>query len=749
MESVNHKYLKDGAIESRIYQETILGTALKKNTLVVLPTGLGKTFVAAMLAAKRVEENPRYKVLFLAPTKPLVVQHCETWKDVFEIENDEFQVFTGETPPKKREKTYKDPQFIFATPQVIQNDILADRYPLDETSLLIVDEAHRASGNYPYGFIAKKFVEQATEPRILGLTASPGSSKGDIERVCNELYIEDIESRSRENEEVKKYIKKREFNWVKVELPKDFVRIKSLLEAVMKDHLRFLKQGEIIKSSAIGKIRKKKMLKLQSELVRKAQNNSDFYKYISAVAAVLKIHHALELLETQGVKPLCKYFKKLDRDKSKAAGNILNNHDFGKARRIAETLKEKKIEHPKVDKMLELVESVDRAIVFANYRSSVDTIIKRLEKAGIKAIRLVGQAKGGEDGLTQKEQVKRLDDFRNGKYDVLVATSIGEEGLDIPEVDLVVFYEPVPSAIRSIQRAGRTARHSPGAVKVLMTKGTRDEAYYWASFYRERNMEKALKKINLGKVQRTLDKFSGNKKKKSKKEKNKDNSKESAFEKKDKDEKLVVFADTRESGSGILRELNENGLEIRIKQLDVADFQISDRVAVERKTTRDFVKSLVDGRLFKQAPSFSEMFEKPLIIVEGEELYNHGKIHPNSIRGALSSLVLDFGLPIIYTKDMKETASFIELLAKREQLDEKREVVLRSGKRPKTKEEMKQYIVESLPNVGPRMAKKLLKNFGSVKEIFNASETQLKKIDNVGDKKAGRIKKVIEEKYEE
>lgn len=255
-------------------------------------------------------------------------------------------------------------------------------------------------------------------------------------------------------------------------------------------------------------------------------------------------------------------------------------------------------------------------------------------------------------------------------------------------------------------------------------------------------MEKALKKIDLGKVQRTLDKFSGN-------EKNKKEGKKENGNKNNKDNKLVVFADTRESGSGILRELNEKGIEIRIKQLDVADFQISDRVAVERKTTKDFVKSLIDGRLFKQAPGFSEMFEKPVIIVEGDELYNHGKIHPNSIRGALSSLVLDFKVPIIYTKDMKETASFIELLAKREQLDEKRDIVLRSGKRPKTKEEMKQYIVESLPYVGPRMAKKLLNNFGSVKSIFNASETELKKIDNVGNKKAGHIKKVIEEEYGE
>jgi len=719
------KLIKEGAIEPRLYQETILGAAAKKNSLVVLPTGLGKTFIAAMLAAHRVQEY-KGRVLFLAPTRPLVEQHCSTWKKVFTIDDDSFKAFTGSITPGKRVKEYRDADFIFATPQVIQNDIISKRISLEDVVLLVVDEAHRASGDYPYGFIAKKYVEGAKNPRILALTASPGSREEEIKRVCDELFIDQIEARGRSDSDVSPYVKHRAFNWIEVELPKELLKVKSLFENVTREYLVFLKNGGIIDKAVVGSLRKKQLLDLQGKLASRASQDPDLYQYLSGVAAVFKLYHTLELLETQGLIPLEDYLKKLRSDTSKAAQNLLKNPLFKEAVMLVDDLIQDNVEHPKREKLLGVLKKEEKSIVFAHYRSSVDSIVKQLGAHGFKTTKLIGQASGRTKGLTQKEQIKRLEEFREGKYDVLVATSVGEEGLDIPAVDHVVFYEPVPSAIRSIQRGGRTARHSPGRISVLVTKGTRDEAYYWSSRKKEQRMEKVLRGSNIvTRAQRTLDKYT----------------------KKKGEETVFVFADHRESGSGVLKELSNLDVDLRMRQLDVADFQVSERVGVERKTVEDFLQSLVDGRLLKQARALVSVFEKPIMIIEGESLYGLRNVHENAIRGVLASLGIDFGVLLLYSKDCKDTAAFINTLARREQLDLRKDVPLRSGKRPVSLREQQQLVIEALPNVGPGLAKRLLEKFGSVEKVIRASETKLEKIEKIGEKKAAEIRKVVTEKY--
>ena len=712
--------LKEGAIESRVYQETILANAVKKNTLVVLPTGLGKTFVAAMLAAKRLEEFPYSKILFLAPTKPLVEQHCSTWKGTFNLIEEEFNVFTGQVPPEKRGSLYKDSTFIFATPQVIQNDLISKELALDEVSLLIVDEAHRTSGEYPYEYIAKQFNNQAESPRILALTASPGSNREEIEGICKKLFIENVEARHREDSDVRPYVKSRAFEWIQIELPKEFYKAKLLLERTLHSRLDVLKKEGLLPSSDVKRLRKRDLLELQAKMASHASENPDAYGYLSVVAAAFKLYHCIELLETQGIAPTRTYLEKLRKDNSKAAKNLFKNYDFQTVVAIVNSLHNAGEGHPKLGKLLGLLKEGEKSIVFAHYRSSVDAIIKMLEKEGIRATKLIGQA--GTAGISQKEQVARLQKFREGKYQVLVATSVGEEGLDIPSVDRVVFYEPVPSAIRSIQRGGRTARARPGKVSVLVTKGTRDEAYYWASRRKEDSMRSALKGVSVVKAQRTLDKYS-------------------------EEGGVVVFADTRESSSGILKKLSELGLTVRIKQLDVADFQLSGRVGVERKKAEDFVQSLIDGRLFSQAKRMGEVFEKPLMIVEGPSLYGLRNVNPNAIRGGLAAIAIDFGITILRTDDVDDTAAVLAMIARREQGEKKSEVQLRGERKPASLPDLQQYIVESLPGVGPGLAKRLLKELDSVEKVMTAPEGKLKKVEKIGEKKAKEIRRVLSSKY--
>src|SRR3989344_4713831 len=190
----------------RLYQETIFSTAAQKNTLVVLPTGIGKTNVFLMLAAHRLKQFPNSKVLFIGPTRPLVEQYILVFRKHFDIKEDEMAVFTGFVSPGKRAEMLKSAKVIFSTPQGLENDIISGRIRLDDVSLLGVDEAHRAVGGYAYVFIAKKYQKTALYPRILALTASPGSDLEKISEVCSNLFIEEIEVRTPDDPDVKPYV---------------------------------------------------------------------------------------------------------------------------------------------------------------------------------------------------------------------------------------------------------------------------------------------------------------------------------------------------------------------------------------------------------------------------------------------------------------------------------------------------------------------------------------------------------------
>ncbi|MEK6952490.1 MAG: ERCC4 domain-containing protein, partial [Nanoarchaeota archaeon] len=320
--------------------------------------------------------------------------------------------------------------------------------------------------------------------------------------------------------------------------------------------------------------------------------------------------------------------------------------------------------------------------------------------------------------------------FTNNNYNVIVSSSVGEEGLDIPQVDLVIFYEPIPSAIRSIQRRGRTARLEKGRVIVLMTKNTRDEMYYWVSFHKEKRMNELLSKLKerlqgkLEKPQSTLKEFTDEK-------------------------KLKVFADSRERGSTILKELINLGLSVETKNLDVADYIISERVGIERKDVKDFVNSIIDKRLFSQIKNLKENFSNPLIILEGEEdIYSVRNIHPNAIRGMLATIAISFGIPIIRTKNQLDTAELIKVIAKREQDAESKDIGVRLEKKPLTTKEQQEFIIESLPGIGPSLAKSLLLEFKTVKSLINAEPEKIQKVDKMGPKKTEEIIRILNEFYE-
>jgi ERCC4-related helicase len=487
----------------RKYQENILEVAKEKNTLVVLPTGLGKTLIAFELIDYRLKYGkPNAKALFLAPTKPLVDQHFTNFKRAYGWEA---HMLTGAINSSKRKEIWEKAKVIFATPQTIANDLESGLISLENVSVIVFDEAHRCLKHYDYVNIAKA-AKAIDGIRILGLTASPSEEKSKIDEICRHLNIDAIEIRTRESEDVKPYIKKLRVKVIKVSLDKELLEVRELLDGYYKKKLEELSnRGFLFKKN----ITKKEIITLQKMLQMQASQNKGDYnllRALTAIAIALKLQHALELLETQSINALYLYLQDLyeqaEAKKSKAVREIINNKDFKKAFVKVVELYNKGKENPKLEKLKEVIEEEKRAnpnfkaIIFTQFRDNVARISEYLSKMGLSNRCFIGQAKRREDGLTQKEQKKIIEEFKNNNIGLLVSTSIGEEGLDIPEVDAVIFYEPVPSAIRKIQRAGRTARTKEGKVIILMAESTRDEAYYWAAWHKEKRMYKIIESIN-------------------------------------------------------------------------------------------------------------------------------------------------------------------------------------------------------------------------------------------------------------
>ncbi len=758
----------------RLYQQTILGTAAGKNTLVVLPTGLGKTALALLLAAQRLHHYSQSKILMLAPTKPLCEQHVETFRQHLEIPSENIALFTGSIKPEKRAELWKTAQIIISTPQGLENDTINNRIKLAEVSLLIFDEAHHAIGQYAYVWLAQQYENAAKYPRILALTASPGSDLQKIKEVCQNLRIERVEVRTEKDPDVKPYLQHVEKNWVSVEFPPEFQKIQNILINCKNSKLLEVQNKGYARSADLSK---SELLAIQAELHRQitsGERSFEIMRSVSLMAEALKVDHALELLETQGLIQLHTYLNKLQQEalttKIKAVQNLAQDINFKLAASQTEELVNKDISHPKLLKLKELIaeqitsNKESKIIIFTQFRISAETIVRRLNSAQISNHIFVGQAKKNGLGFSQKEQKDILDRFRRGEFNVLIATSVAEEGLDIPKVDKVIFYEPIPSAIRSIQRRGRTGRLEQGEVTILITAKTRDEIYRWASHHKEkrmyRNLETLKKEFALFDkgdfdkkdfVKQSLDKQSNNLKQYLSSEcspssANSIDSASSVGPVGSISSIVTILADHREKNNRVVKELINLGLSVRTVQLTSADYVISGTVGIELKKVPDFVASIIDGRLLQQAQELKKNFAKAVIIIEGEEdIYSVRNIHPNAIRGMIASLALDFHLPLLYTKNPQETASLLAVMAKREQ-DKSRDFSYHDRK-PRSAQEQIEFIVSSLPTIGPVNAIKLLEHFGSLKNLINAPKEELKKIEGIGEKTAERLCQLFEEVY--
>lgn len=734
---ISHPLLKDGVVERRRYQIAIAEEAKRDSLMVVLPTGLGKTTIALLVLVERVK---RGKILFLAPTRPLVEQHSSLLKEVLTIDASLIQTFTGTVLADRRAKLWDNAKIIISTPQIIENDLLSNRIELSDVALLIFDECHRAVGNYSYVYIAEKYMKQAKEPLVLGMTASPGSDKEKIMEICTSLGVARVESRTEYDADVAPYIFKKDFEWRGIDVPMEIKKLKRILDEVLEERIVELQKLGFIRKKKSRDVSKTELLELRKVIAAQlaTRKHADLYKALSLQAEVLKIKHAIDLIETQGVFALRRYFERLRNEAlspegSKAAKRLLKDNKFVEA---MSTVASYEGEHPKLNALIEILHAEFcinpdlRIIVFTNYRDTAEMIISALhdaksEKEGIRAVKFIGQASKAEDkGLKQREQVEIINKFKEGVYNVLVATSVAEEGLDIPATDLVLFYEPIPSAIRSIQRKGRTARKKIGKVIVLIAKGTKDEAYYWLSRSKECEMRRRISEMRVMEMEMESE------------EEEKEAMKELPVEPQGKEEqrritdfgeeKLTIFVDPRETRSGVTRFLDKAGVNLKLKNLEIGDYVVSDKVCIERKRTIDFLDSLVNKRrnLLEQIHRMSEEYEKPVLIIEGESIYGQRNVHPNVVRAVMASIAVDLSVPIIQTRDEADTASLIYTIAKREQMPNKTEVNPHGKKPLASLKEQQEYIISALPNIGIVTGRNLLRRFKTIERILTASKEE-------------------------
>ncbi|MGZ8886701.1 MAG: helicase-related protein [Nitrososphaeraceae archaeon] len=513
-----HPLIKNNSIESRLYQNIIFNSSKNKNSLIVLPTSLGKTIISALICAEILYNYKQSRILIMAPTRPLVLQHLLSFSSFLKVLDDQKILVTGKISPSTRKMIWdnKTIKLIFATPEVIRNDLNESRLDLKDFGLIVFDEAHRAIKDYAYTLISKKYMQQSPNPHIVAMTASPGSDKNRIQQICNNLYIEHIEYRNEEDADVKPYVNPIELEWEFLELSEKYRQIILLFKSMLQEKLRWLIFRGLIKKNNIDYVFKRDLLELAEVLQRNLkfslnEEKGPLYLALLNQSAALSLMYCIELIESQGPFSLKTFIKRMESSEGKAHSLILKDSRMKDIFKLLENV----TEHPKLIYILDLCkkEKLDTSakkntnvllnnsqssqiLIFSHYRDTATHIVEELNKTGIKSFRFVGQSTRNNDiGMNQNEQSVILDSFRKKEFNVLVATSIAEEGLDIPEVKLVIFYEPVASEIRHIQRKGRTGRKSSGNVIILAAKDTVDMRILFASKRRIEKMKTIFKSM--------------------------------------------------------------------------------------------------------------------------------------------------------------------------------------------------------------------------------------------------------------
>ncbi|KAK5404420.1 3'-5' DNA helicase [Exophiala xenobiotica] len=492
----------------RDYQFNIVQKGLFHNLLVALPTGLGKTFIAATIMLNWFRWTKDAQMVFVAPTKPLVSQQIDACFNIAGIPRSQTTMLTGEVSPGIRAEEWQEKRVFFMTPQTLINDLKNGMADPKKIVLVVVDEAHKATGNYAYVEVIKFLRRFNTSFRVLALTATPGATVEAVQEVIDGLGIARTEIRTEESLDIREFVHTRNVETQVFDNSEEITMSLELFSAAVQPLLNKLNSQNAYwgkdpeKITLFGLKKAHDQWKL-SEPGRRASHG--IKGMVAAIMAVLmSLAHSLELLKYHGIGPFyhkMKLFADGETGNGKYAKQIIEDESFKKLmNRLRIWINDPNfVGHPKLSYLKEVVlnhfmdagegrggttqPSSTRIMIFAHYRDSAEEISRVLNRHGpmIRAHVFVGQSgTKGSEGMDQKTQLDIIKKFKAGTYNTIVATSIGEEGLDIGEVDLIVCYDCSKSPIRMLQRMGRTGRKRAGNIVLLLMRGKEHDDYYKA-----------------------------------------------------------------------------------------------------------------------------------------------------------------------------------------------------------------------------------------------------------------------------
>jgi len=652
------------------------------------------------------DEKRRY--LMIAPTRVLVGQHAKTLQEVLDIDAKRISEITGEDNLEERKKKWNK-DVVVATAEVALSDFEKGILKLEDFYSIIFDEAHHAIGNHPYSLLGRNALIKNPKIRVIGFTASPPIEYEDREQMLSALNIEHIEKVTENSSEIRSYFLGSKIEVVKIKLTPALTKIrKDIMEVISVIKNDLIKKGILPNQQIIS-------LKELLKLGRKELSSEDRSK----ITSLIRLYHCQEIIESYGIEPFISFCDKIFLKKGKSATELKNSINFKAAYETAKSMLVVGEEHPKVVELRKVLSNMslkDRVIVFTNYKDTAKMLYEKALSWGLEADFLIG--KRGELSQSQKEQLETLTRLNKGEKKILFATRVGEEGLDIIECNLVIFYDSVSDAIRFIQRKGRTGRKKKGRVIALITEGTREEVMFWVG---KKRMKKGIEEVENLPKNASLEQFI----------------KENA-------EAIKIYVDKRENSS-IKQELSRLHINLDEQMLDIGDFVLSEEVCVERKTVKDFIESIIDGRLFPQLIQLKQRYVKPLLLLE-KGTYSD-RITQHSFLGALASIITDFNIPLVVTESTEESAALLYAIAKREQSEKKKGIKIREGEKPLNIKDVQKYILAGIPGVSAILAGRLLEKFDTLQNIFNASEEELMEVKGIGEVLAKRIRNIVTKSY--
>ena len=497
--SIQHVNLLSDAIEARAYQLDAVNESLAGSMLLVLPTAAGKTAVAWMLIAEKLIEKVG-KILFIAPTVALVNQHLKGINKILALKEIEPISITGQNMANKRAGMWISSRIVIATPQVVRNDIINGILSIEEYSLVIFDEAHHCTGEHAMAQVGRLYNSKSQNPLILGMTASPGSNISQVEEICKNLNLQRIHLRTPDDPMISEYLSNLEVQEIKVNVPEEIIVLTNPLILWQKGIVdRERRLGIYIMPGEINHIGLSNAMDRAKKAINRGKKSA--YSSISQIGIAMRLHHLINHMLCQGTAASREFLNRLENENdNKSVRNFMRDVRIQK---LLVEIKKKNEIHSKVGAVRRLVRerlrrNLDsKIIIFASFRDTISVLDEAMgDLKDARAIQFIGQTnRSSSEGLKPKEQIKRLEEFRNGSANILISTSVGEEGLDIPTADLVIFYEPVSSETRTIQRRGRTGRQREGEIIVLIAEGTRDENARSAALKREKNMHKVVQRV--------------------------------------------------------------------------------------------------------------------------------------------------------------------------------------------------------------------------------------------------------------